>query len=133
VDPCAPTLAVTVACRLVVSVVDATPLSFVETNAADRVPAVVVKVTGTEGRGLPLMSRTLAAMLVDPPTAGTVAGLALTVTRPTAAVPTKILSEPFGPVVEPPDSAVIVAVPFTEPAKNLTRTVPLTSVSASDG
>ncbi len=68
-----------------------------------------------------------------PPLAGTVSGFAFTETRPTAAVPTKIFSAPVAPVVAPPETAVIVAVPFEPPATNVAVTCPLTSVSASDG
>jgi hypothetical protein len=117
----------------VVNVVVALPLALVVTRTADNAPAVVEKLTGAELSALPLMSKTSAAIVVDPPLDGTDAGVALTVTRPTAAVPTAILIAPAAPVVAPPDEAVIVAVPFESPASNLTRTIPLTSVSASDG
>ena len=72
-------------------------------------------------------------IVADPPVDGTVAGLAFTDTRPTAAVPTAILMAPALPVVAPPDMAVIVAMPLAVPAKNLTCTRPLISVSASNG
>jgi hypothetical protein len=40
---------------------------------------------------------------------------------------------PFAPTLEPPDAAVIVAVPEAFPAANFTTTRPLISVSASNG
>jgi hypothetical protein len=129
----APTLAVTIASWLVVRVVDALPSGPVGTTANESVPAVVVNDTGEDGSTLPLMSNTLAVIVVDPPVFGTVAGLALTVTRPTAAVPTAILIAPWVPVEAPPDSAVIVAVPFAVPALNFTITRPVASVRASAG
>ena len=124
----APTLAMTVACWLVVSVVDAVPLASAFTTDDDNVPAVVVKETGAERSVLPLMSKTLAVTVVDPPFAGTIAGLAFTLTRPTAAVPTAILIAPSVPVVAPPDVAVMTAEPFAVPEKYLTTTRPPTSV-----
>ena len=79
------------------------------------------------------MSRTTAEIAVTPPSAGTSVGFALTITRPTAAVPTRILIA-FVPLAEtPPEIAVIVAVPERPPATNFTTTLPLTSVSAWDG
>ena len=114
---CAPTLAVTVACWLVVSVVEATPFTSVLTIDDDNVPAVVVNETGADRSVLPLMSKTLAAIVVEPPLAGTNAGVAFTLTRPTAAVPTAILIAPFVPVVAPPDVAVMTAEPFAVPEK----------------
>ena len=82
---------------LVIEVV-AVPLWSVVTSAADNAPAVVEKVTGVEGSTFPLMSSTLATICVDPPIAETLAGLALSRTRPTAALPTAIFSAPFAPV-----------------------------------
>jgi hypothetical protein len=96
-------------------------------------PEVVVKETGVATNGFPFTSSTLAVTVVEPPRAGTGFGLALTETLPTAAVPTKILSAPFAPVVAPPDSAEMVAVPFDPPATNVAVTRPLISVDASDG
>ena len=96
-------------------------------------PAVVEKLTGTLFSGLPLISRTTAVIAVVPPSAGTSVGFALTITRPTAAAPTRILIA-FVPLADtPPESAVMVAVPEPPPATNFTETVPLTSVSAWDG
>jgi hypothetical protein len=51
-------------------------------------------------------------MVLEPPAAGTVVGLAATETRPTAAVPTRIFNPPDVPVFVPPEIAVIDAVPF---------------------
>jgi hypothetical protein len=48
-------------------------------------------------------------------------------------VPTRIFNPPDVPVFEPPEIAVIVAVPFWAPARNVEVTCPLTSVFASDG
>ena len=60
-------------------------------------------------------------------------GFAATTTRPTAAVPTAILTA-FAPLTEaPPELAVIVAVPLALPALNVTTARPLTSVSISVG
>jgi len=94
---------------------------------------VVENVTGTEMSGLPLMSSTLAVITLEPPSDDTVAGFALTLTRPTAAEPTAILTAPFAPTLAPPDIAEIVAVPDWPPARNVTVTRPLASVRASDG
>jgi type II secretory pathway pseudopilin PulG len=80
-----------------------------------------------------LMSSTLAVTVVAPPVAGTVAGLAFMVMRPTAAVPTAIRSAPVAPVLVAPDDAVITALPFAAPALNFTTARPLISVSASAG
>ena len=94
---------------------------------------MVEKLTGAELNGLPLMSRTTAVIVVVPPRAGTRAGLALTLTLPTAAVPMRILIE-FVPLADtPPEIAAIVAVPEPALATYFTLTRPLMSVSASDG
>ena len=77
--------------------VEATPFVSVFTTAAVRLPEVVENVTGVPVKGFPFTSSTFAVIVVEPPTAGTVAGLALTATRPTAAVPTAILSAPLLP------------------------------------
>src|SRR5204862_4485902 len=114
----APTLAVTVACWLVVRTVIARPLSLVVTSDEARFPAVVENETGAAVSGFPLISRTVAVMVVDPPVFGTEAGFALIATLPTEAVPTAIFSAPFEPVDAPPESALIVAVPFARPARN---------------
>ena len=119
--PCAPTLAVTVACWLVVSVVCATPDPSVVTTVAEMDPVVVEKTTGTSGRELPFTSNTLAVMMVEPPRAETVAGFALTRTAPTAAVPTESFSAPAVPVEAPPEKATIEAVPLLPFAMNFTR------------
>ena len=123
----------TVACWPVVNVVAATPFASVATVDADSAPAVVEKLTGAELSALPFTSKTDAVIVVVPPTAGTDAGLAFTLTRPTAAVPMAILMAPSAPTLEPPEAAVIVAVPDEFPAANLTTTRPLESVSASNG
>ena len=75
---CAPTLAVTIACVLVVNTDAAAPLVSVSTKPEDNVPAVVTKATGVATNALPLTSITMAVTVVDPPTAGTEAGLAFT-------------------------------------------------------
>jgi hypothetical protein len=126
-----PTLAVTVAEMAVVSVTDATPAALVFATPALRVPVVVVNVTGTAFIRLPLTSKTVALMVVDPPSAGTVAGLAFTTTFWTAAVPTRIFSG-FVPVLAPPEIAAIDAVP-DESLVNVAVARPLVSVVASVG
>jgi hypothetical protein len=133
VDPCAPTLAVTVAdvdvCRLICAV----PVESVGTcDGLRKFPAVVEKVTGTVVSGLPLTSSTLAAIVETPPGAS-VTGLALTFTRPTPAEPTRIVTAPFAPTDEPPEIALMLAVPDRAPAENVALAMPLESVSASDG
>jgi hypothetical protein len=102
-------------------------------SVVDKVPAVVVNDTGAELSTFPLMSNTMAVIVVEPPPLGTLVGFAFTETLPTAAVPMAILAAPVVPVVAPPDEATMVAVPLLTPALNLTITRPLTSVRASDG
>src|SRR5689334_5294718 len=97
------------------------------------VPALVERLTDADGSALPLMSKTFTVTVVAPPDAGTLHGLQLILTPPTAAVPTRILSAPLVPVVAPPEVAVIVAVPLLAPGRNLTETIPLASVSACAG
>jgi hypothetical protein len=126
-----PTLAVTVAVCAVVSIDDATPATLVLAILVLSVPAVVVNVTGTPVMRLPLRSKTVAEIVVVPPSDGTVAGLALTTTFCTAAVPTRIFSE-FVPVVAPPEIAEIAAVP-DDVAVNVTVARPAVSVDASEG
>jgi hypothetical protein len=127
-----PTFAVTVAVCAVVSVVDATPVASVLTTPALSVPAVVVNVTGMVDMRLPLTSNTVAEIVDEPPSEGTVAGVALTITFCTPAEPTRIFSAPFVPVVAPPEIAVIVAVP-DDPLVNIAVARPLESVVASFG
>lgn len=127
-----PTLAVTVAVCAVVSVVDAMPPSPVLTTPALSVPAVVVNVTGTPLIKLPLTSNTVAEIVVEPPSAGTLAGLALTTTFCTAALPTRIFSAPLDPTDAPPEIAVIVAVP-DDVLVNVAVAWPLELVVASLG
>ena len=103
------------------------------TTPLPRAPAEVAKVTGTAASALPLRSRTLAVMIVEPPLDEMVLGFALRLTRPTAAVPSEILRAPLEPVVAPPDEAVTVAIPLFDEAKNVTVVRPLTSVVASAG
>src|SRR4051812_15956483 len=109
------------------------PLLSVCTIAADRVPALVLNCTGVDVSGLPFTSSTVAVIADDPPIAGTVLGFAVTATRPTAALPTAILTALFVPVVAAPEEAVMMAVPLLLPARNVTMARPLTSVSASAG
>jgi hypothetical protein len=75
-----PTFAVTVAVCAVVNVDEATPPLSVFATAALSVPAVVVNVTGMPGIKAPFRSKTVAEIVVEPPRAGTVAGVALTTT-----------------------------------------------------
>src|SRR5262245_30387922 len=128
-----PTDAVTVACWLVVNTITAAPLLLVTPTSADNVPAVVVKSTGEPTNALPLTSRTVAVIVEAPPAADTDCGLALRINFAAAAVPTAILSAPSVPVVAPPETAVIVAVPFEPPATKVTCARPPTSVLTSDG
>lgn len=127
-----PTLAVTVATCAVVKVVDATPVASVVTTAALSVPAVVANVTGMPVIRFPLTSNTVAAIVVDPPSAGTVAGVAFATIFWTAAEPTRIFSAPLVPVDAPPEIAVIVAVPEVE-LVNVAVARPLESVVDSEG
>jgi type II secretory pathway pseudopilin PulG len=128
-----PAAAVTVACRFVVTVVCARPLASELTTEAPTLPALVVNVTGTDGKTFPLVSNTVAVTVTVPPAAGTVLGLASSRMPPTAAEPIAILMAPFAPTPTPPDIAVMVAVPEVVPARNFTTTRPPRSVSASDG
>ena len=72
------------------------PLPSVGTIPADSQPAVVQNCTGVDVSGLPFTSSTVAVIADDPPIAGTVVGFAVTATRPTAALPTAILSPVVG-------------------------------------
>jgi hypothetical protein len=123
-------LAVTVASIEVVSVVCALPFESVLTNDPVSTPADVAKLTGAPASALPFTSTTFAVTTADPPFAEIVVGFAVNVMRPTAAVPTEILTGPVpllvGVVVVPPlfvppppaaveaapDMALMVAVPF---------------------
>jgi len=69
-----------VAVCAVVSVTLARPFVSVVAMPELSVPAVVVNVTGTVDMRLPLASNTVAEIVVAPPSAGTVAGVALTTT-----------------------------------------------------
>src|SRR5438105_4806608 len=80
-------VAVTVASRVVVSVVAAWPLGFVVATEFDRLPAVVANVTVTPVSGLPLASDTK-ALIAELPPEETRLGLGVTVTRAAAAPPT---------------------------------------------
>lgn len=88
-----PAAAVTVASRLVVNVVTARPFASLRIEDSARTPAVVVKMIGTNGSTLPLISVTVAVSLTGvsvPPAAETIVGLAPRMMRPTAAAPTAI-------------------------------------------
>src|SRR5581483_11449228 len=63
--------AVTVASRLVVSVVCAVPDGDELTSVADRAPVSLENATGTPPIGLLLVSSTVAVMVDEPPEAGT--------------------------------------------------------------
>src|SRR5438094_1292932 len=108
------------------------PFESVVANDVDNVPPVVVNVTGTPPKVLPLMSATDAVMADAPPREETVVGFALTTTRPTAAAPMAILIGAL-PLEAPPDVALIVAVPDCAPALNVTVARPLTSVETDSG
>ena len=133
VAPCAPTLAVTVADANVVRIVRATPLMSDVTAPVLNVPLVVENVTSADGRALPLISSTVAETVEEPPVAGTRTGFAVTATRPTAAVPTRILTAFADDTLAPPESALMTAVPDAFPALNVTMARPLVSVLTSDG
>ena len=66
-EPVAPIVAVTVAGWLVVSVTCATPFASVLAVGGAMAPAVVEKVSGMVGSGLPLASTTVAVMALEPP------------------------------------------------------------------
>ena len=93
---------------------------------------MVEKDTGAALSGLPLISMTTAVIVVDPPSAGSNVGFALTRTLPTAAVPMATLAAFVPLALAPPELAVMVAVPLDVPARNFTITRP-PLVRASDG
>src|SRR5262245_39293352 len=76
-DVAEPWLAVTVAAWLVVRVVLAAPPESESTTGLLKVPALVMKVTGTPESGFPDASNTTAVSVLDPPAGGTVVGLAV--------------------------------------------------------
>jgi hypothetical protein len=90
-------------------------LASVVASCVESVPALVVNETGTCLRTFPFMSRTLAVIVVDPPSAETDAGFAPTLTAPTEADPTAIRSAPVAAVTAPPEVAVMTAVPLEPP------------------
>ena len=98
----APTFAVTVASTEVVSVVTAFPLVSVLTNDPESTPADVAKLTGAPVNALPFTSTTFAVTVAEPPFAEIVVGFAVNAIRPTAAVPTEILTAPVLGVAVPP-------------------------------
>ncbi len=128
-----PAVAVTVAVLVVVSFVAAFPPASVLTTPALNEPAVVLNVTGRFGNAFPLMSRIVAVIVLSPPAAGTVEGLALMAIFDTAAAPTAILTALAAATLAPPDEAVIVAVPDAVPALNVTTARPVLSVVALAG
>ena len=115
-----------------VSVVVALPLASVVAIDGLREPLSVVNVTGTLAITVPVASLTVAVM-VDLPPGEIVGGAAVKPIEATPAAPTAILMAPVVPVVTPPERAVIVAVPDSVPALNVTITRPPGSVSASTG
>jgi len=126
-DP--PVDAVTVASRLVVMVVAASPWLLVMTTVDDNAPAVDVNETETPGRRLPSASKTTASSALVPPEAGTFDGLAVRLIEPAAAPP---MSTDRSPEVIPPENARTTARPDRPPASR--RTVALPScVRASAG
>src|SRR3954452_17249988 len=102
-----PAAAVTLAVRVVVSVVVATPLGAVFAVDGLTAPTSDVNETGTPGSALPLVSTTLAEIVDEPPLAGSVDGLAVRAICPTAALPTAIRSAFTALTDDPPDEAVI--------------------------
>ena len=131
--PWAPTVPVIVAFVAVLKTVTALPDPSVVAEVVVRVPAVVENDTSADGNALPFTSNTLAVIVDWPPVAGTNVGFADMFTRPTAALPTRILRTLLLVTDAPPDSAEIVAVPDCAPARNVTVAWPLTSVEASAG
>src|SRR5215211_7770403 len=113
-----PALAVTSAVRVVLSVTRASPLESVFAVCAERVPAVVLNVTGTSLMRLPDASIAEATIVAVPPVDGRLDGEAVTVTAFVAAPPIRISSTLVGvvpvPPVAPPDVARICAVPDAE-------------------
>jgi hypothetical protein len=124
---------VTVAFVLVLKTVTALPDPSVVAPVVVKLPAVVENDTSVDGNALPFTSNTLAVIVDWPPVAGTSVGFADMFTRPTAALPTRILTTLLLVTDAPPDRAVIVAVPDCVPARNVTLARPLTSVEASPG
>ena len=127
-----PDVAVTLAVLLVVSTAVALPLESVVTTEAFIEPLSVVNVTGTPPTRVPVASLTLALIVEEPPGA-IVDGIAVSPIVATPAAPTAIFAAPVVPVVTPPETAMIVAVPESVPASNRTVTRPPESVSASTG
>ena len=115
----APTLAVTVADVEVVRTVCAVPVLSVVASDVLSTPPVVENDTCADTNAFPFTSNTTALTVDEPPSAGTSVGFALTMTLPTAAVPTRIFSAPLAPTLAPPDIAVMVAVPDATPAANV--------------
>ena len=123
------TLAVTVASRLVVSVVTALPLRSVLADVALNDPAVLENVTGTPCTALPEVSVTVAVITLGPPLAATLVGLAFRLTAFAAAAPTVSSN---ASEAAPPEIALIAAVPDWPLATNRAVATPL-SVRASAG
>ena len=84
----APALTVTSAPADVVSVAVATPFASVTALVGVTVPFVVENVTGTPAIERPVSSVTTAVITEVPPEEPRVCGVAVTVTRPAAAIPT---------------------------------------------
>ena len=131
VDP-TPAVAVTLAVLLVVSTALALPLASVFTTEKFNDPLSVVKVTGIPAMTVPAESLTV-AVIVDLPPGEMVAGEAVIPIVATPAAPIAIFTAPLAPVFTPPETAMIVAVPDSVPALNVTSTRPPASVSASIG
>lgn len=127
-----PAVAVTLAVLLVVSVVVALPFASVVAIDALREPLSVVNVTGTPAITVPLASLTV-AVIAEWPAGKIEAGSAVIAMLATPAAPTAIVIAPVSPVFTPPERGVIVAVPDSVPALNITITRPFSSVSASTG
>ena len=125
-----PATAVTTADAAVVSVVATMPFVSVFTFVGVTFPAVVENATGMDLRGLPAASVTTAVIVLVPPPNGTDAGLAVSATRPTAAVPTARLR---GLARTLPEPALMTAVPDAVPAENTTVAWPVPLVTTSAG
>jgi type II secretory pathway pseudopilin PulG len=132
VVPATPDVTVTLAVLVDVRTAVATPLALVVATDGLTAPLSVEKVTGTPATMVPPVSLTVAEIVDDPP-GEIVDGEAVTLTVATPAAPTAILIAPVAPVVTPPETAVIVAVPDWPLALKATITRPPASVSASTG
>ena len=116
-----PTVAVTVASRVVVNCVRASPLPSVMTLESRRAPALVPKVTGTPGSRWLFSPVATARISTVPPLGPTALGVAVTVSCDAAAAPTCTSS---ASAWAPPEKARICATPDAVPAFSRTVALP---------